>query len=61
MLVLGFPEYLPQAQRLASELNVELQQVYLHQFPDGESLLRLPVELPEHIVICRSLNQPQTS
>lgn len=58
MLVLGFPEYLPQAQRLAVALNVQLQEVYLHQFPDGESLLRLPVDLPEHIVICRSLNQP---
>ncbi|MEO1886992.1 MAG: ribose-phosphate diphosphokinase, partial [Methyloprofundus sp.] len=58
MLVLGFPEYLPQAQRLAAALNVQLQEVFLHQFPDGESLLRLPVDLPEHIVICRSLNQP---
>ncbi|MBT3811639.1 MAG: ribose-phosphate diphosphokinase [Gammaproteobacteria bacterium] len=58
MLVLGFPEYLPQAQRLAAALNVQLQEVSLHQFPDGESLLRLPVDLPEHIVICRSLNQP---
>ena len=56
--VLGFPEYLAQAQRLSSALNVQLQEVYLHQFPDGESLLRLPVSLPEHVVICRSLNQP---
>ena len=56
--VLGFPEYLHQAQRLAAALNVQLQQVYLHRFPDGESLLRLATDLPEHIVICRSLNQP---
>ena len=56
--VLGFPDYLPQAQRLATALNVQLQEVYRHQFPDGESLLRLPIDLPEHIVICRSLNQP---
>lgn len=58
MQVLGFPEYLPQAQRLAAALNIQLQEVYLHQFPDGESLLRLPTDLPEHMIICRSLNQP---
>lgn len=58
MLILGFPEYLPQAQRLALALNVPLQKIYLHQFPDGESLLRLPTSLPEHVLICRSLNQP---
>jgi len=56
--VLGFTEYLQQAERLASALNVQLLEVCLHQFPDGESLLRLPINLPEHIVICRSLNQP---
>jgi len=58
MLILGFPEYLPQAERLATVLNIQLQEVALHQFPDGESLLRLPIDLPEHVVICRSLNQP---
>ena len=58
MRVLGFPEYLPQALRLATALNVQMQQVTLHRFPDGESLLRLPTDLPEHLVICRSLNQP---
>jgi ribose-phosphate pyrophosphokinase len=56
--VLGFPEYLPQAERLASALNAQLLEVSLHQFPDGESLLRLPSTLPEHVLICRSLNQP---
>lgn len=58
MLILTFPDYLIQAQRLASELNAEIQEVYLHQFPDGESLLRLPTDLPEHVIICRSLNHP---
>ncbi len=58
MLILSFPEYLPQAQRLATALDVPVQEVYLHPFPDGESLLRLPTVLPEHIIICRSLNQP---
>ncbi len=30
----------------------------LHHFPDGESLIRLPPSLPEHVIVCRSLNQP---
>ncbi len=58
MLVLAFSEYLDQAQRLATALDVALKPVYLHRFPDGESLLRLPESLPEHVIICRSLNQP---
>ena len=58
MLILAFPDYLLQAQRLALALNAPLQEVYLHQFPDGESLLRLPTDLSEHVIICRSLNQP---
>ena len=58
MLLLAFPDYLLQAQRLALALDIQWQQVYLHQFPDGESLLRLPTDLPEHVIICRSLNQP---
>ena len=58
MLILAFPEYLPQAQRLASALNVQVQEVFLHHFPDDESLIRLPTKLSEHLIICRSLNQP---
>ncbi len=58
MLILTFPDYQPQAKRFALALGAPLQEVYLHQFPDGESLLRLPLDLPEHIIICRSLNQP---
>ncbi|NOT11449.1 MAG: ribose-phosphate diphosphokinase [Methylococcaceae bacterium] len=58
MLILTFPDYLKQAQRLASSLNVPLLEVVLHRFPDGESLIRLPPSLPAHVIICRSLNQP---
>lgn len=58
MLILAFPDYLPQAQRLASTLGVEIKEAALHHFPDGESLVRLPTQLPEHIIICRSLNLP---
>jgi ribose-phosphate pyrophosphokinase len=58
MLLLAFPDYLPQAQRLAAALATPVETVFLHRFPDGESLLRLPVGLPEHVVICRSLDRP---
>lgn len=58
MLILAFPDYLPQSQNLADRLDVPLKKVGLHRFPDGESLVRLPVPLPDHVIVCRSLNQP---
>ena len=58
MQILGFPEYEPQAQRLADELNVPYQAIDLHPFPDGESLVRLPLPLDETVIVCRSLNHP---
>lgn len=58
MLILAFPDYISQSRNLAEKLNVPLKSVELHRFPDGESLVRLPVSLPEHIIVCRSLNQP---
>jgi len=58
MLILAFPDYLYQAQRLADRLAVPLAEITLHHFPDSESLVRLPPSLPEHVIICRSLNQP---
>jgi ribose-phosphate pyrophosphokinase len=58
MLILAFDEYMLQAQCLGTALGVQVQKVYLHHFPDSESLLRLPTAIPEHVIICRSLNQP---
>lgn len=58
MIILAFPDYLSQAQRLAARLDVPLAEAVLHHFPDGESLIRLPPALPEHVIVCRSLNQP---
>lgn len=58
MMILAFPDYLSQAHSLASRLAVPLAEVVLHHFPDGESLIRLPPSLPEHVIVCRSLNQP---
>jgi ribose-phosphate pyrophosphokinase len=58
MLILAFTDYLKQAQRLADCLKLPLAEVTLHHFPDGESFVRLPPSLPAHVLICRSLNQP---
>jgi ribose-phosphate pyrophosphokinase len=58
MIILAFPDYLNQSQRLAARLEVKLTEIILHHFPDSESFLRLPPSLPEHVIICRSLNQP---
>lgn len=57
-LLLGFPEYAAPAQRLAKELNCSYMQVDIHRFPDGESKVRLPATLPQHVIICRSLDHP---
>jgi ribose-phosphate pyrophosphokinase len=58
MIILAFPDYQSQAQRLATRLNAELADVTVHHFPDSESFVQLPSPLPEHVIICRSLNQP---
>ncbi|SJM92458.1 ribose-phosphate diphosphokinase [Crenothrix polyspora] len=58
MMILAFPDYLSQSQRIATRLNVELAEISVHHFPDGESLVRLPPSLPEHVILCRSLTQP---
>jgi len=57
MLVLGFPDYDSQARAVAAALNVPYEVIDVHHFPDGESRLRLPPMLPDHVVLCRSLDQ----
>lgn len=58
MIILAFSDYLRQAQRLADRLDAPLAEVSLHHFPDSESFICLPSSLPEHVIFCRSLNQP---
>lgn len=58
VLVLGFPEYNDQANRLAGALDSACRTVDIHRFPDGESRVRLPEIVPAHVIFCRSLNQP---
>jgi ribose-phosphate pyrophosphokinase len=57
-LVLGFPSYREPAQRFARAAGLDYADVSIHRFPDGESLVRLPPQLPEHVVLCVSLNDP---
>jgi ribose-phosphate pyrophosphokinase len=57
-LLLGFPEYSDPARNLARAAGLDFSEIDVHYFPDGESRIRLPEQLPEHVFICRSLNQP---
>jgi ribose-phosphate pyrophosphokinase len=57
-LVLGFPEGEMQARALAEAGGLPYAGVAVHRFPDGESRVRLPPELPERLVIYRSLDHP---
>lgn len=57
-LLLGFPEYHPQSQQLAAASNLPYDEVKIHLFPDGESKLILPEQLPKHVILCRSLDDP---
>ncbi len=57
-LVLCFPEYRQQAKRMAAAAGFPCNEVDIHHFPDGESRIRLPEKLPEQIIFCRSLYQP---
>ncbi|MGB1263597.1 MAG: ribose-phosphate diphosphokinase [Cognaticolwellia sp.] len=57
-LVLGFKDYLHPAQQLAEHLSSPFKAIQLHQFPDGETKVTLPTPLPQRIIICRTLNQP---
>ncbi|MCW8840607.1 MAG: ribose-phosphate diphosphokinase [Gammaproteobacteria bacterium] len=58
MLVLGFDDYRSQGEALAGALGLSYAQVDIHRFPDGESKVTLPRELPEKVILCRSLDHP---
>ncbi|MBK1702244.1 ribose-phosphate diphosphokinase [Thiococcus pfennigii] len=57
-LILAFPEGLDAARRLAQAAGRPWAPVALHHFPDGESRVRLPAELPPDVVLYRSLDDP---
>jgi ribose-phosphate pyrophosphokinase len=57
-LILGFPEYREPARRLAAQTGLDYADIDIHTFPDGESRVRLPQQLPHQVFLCRSLDQP---
>lgn len=58
MLILSFPDSISLASAIADKCDCGYAAIEVHAFPDGESRVRLPAELPEHVVLCRSLDQP---
>lgn len=57
--LLCFEDELAFAIKLANAIgNCTVQRIERHTFPDGEIKLRLPAQLPTHVVILRSLHQP---
>ncbi len=57
-MFLYFEEYALVSKLIASRLSVEPVQVSVHRFPDGESLVRLPAQVDEEVMLCRSLFMP---
>ena len=57
-MLLHFEEEQASATRIAQAAGLALCPIERHRFPDGELKLRLPATLPAHVVILRSLNDP---
>ena len=57
-MLLAFADTEPLGTELAAALGCAFALIDVHQFPDGESRVRLPAELPERVIICRSLHHP---
>jgi ribose-phosphate pyrophosphokinase len=57
-LLLHFEDETAQASRLAEAAGLPSRCIERHRFPDGELRLRLPPELPEDVVMLRSLHDP---
>jgi ribose-phosphate pyrophosphokinase len=57
-MLLCFEDELDSATRLAQAAHLTPVVMERHRFPDGEIRLRLPEALPAHVVILRTLNDP---
>lgn len=57
-LILAFPACLVLADRLAGKTGYNVFPVAIHSFPDDESLVSIPPELPEHVIFFCSLDHP---
>jgi ribose-phosphate pyrophosphokinase len=58
MMLLAFAEEAALAQALAAALGSPLVLIDSHDFPDGETRLRLPPALPEQVLILCGLQRP---
>lgn len=57
-VLLCFDDEQENAERIAQAAGHQLARIDRHRFPDGEIKLRLPPTLPDHVVILRTLNDP---
>lgn len=57
-LVLGFADYEPQGLALAQGLGSDFARVAVHRFPDGESKVTVPQDVPRRVILVRSLDHP---
>ncbi len=57
-MLLGFDGYETQSHKLADALNIPCHIIQRHRFPDGEYKLTLPANVPEHVILCHSLDHP---
>src|SRR5690606_40721282 len=55
MQVLRFPDSLAPARRLADALGGDCGAIDVHRYPDGESLVTLPPQLADTVVLFRGL------
>lgn len=60
MQLLGFHDYATQGKNLAEALDLPYHEIAVHHFPDGESKITLPAALDTEIILCRSLNHPNS-
>ncbi|MBA54598.1 MAG: phosphoribosylpyrophosphate synthetase [Pseudomonadales bacterium] len=58
MMILSFDSSRTQAQQLADQLGLPHQPVEVHHFPDGESRVKVPSPLPQKVIFCVSLHNP---
>jgi ribose-phosphate pyrophosphokinase len=57
-LLLAFEDEADLATRLTAALGWSLALIDVHRFPDGETRLRLPPQLPSRLAVLRGLQQP---
>ena len=57
-VMLHFAQDLASAERIAQAAGMASAPIDSHRFPDGELKLRLPEHLPEHVVLLRTLDNP---